>query len=94
MTVWKFQLEITDTQTITMPAHAKILCVQTQYGKPKLWALVNADSRDAHVQRTIRIIGTGHEVGWEPENWHYIGTCQTAEGQLVWHVFVEVPAGG
>lgn len=81
-TIWKFPLEIEDTQTLKMPIGSKILCVQVQKDTVCLWAVVN-DSLPKE-QRTICMCGTGNPIG-ETEN--YIGTFQLHEGNLVFHVF-------
>ncbi len=86
--IWKFPLEVADGQMIEMPAHAKILHVQMQDGKPCLWAY--CDPEQPKQPRLIRTIGTGHPI--PDESLTYIGTYQTDGGRLVWHVF-EVPNG-
>lgn len=39
-TIWKFELQTTDEQVISIPEKYQLLCVQTQFGKPYLWAKV------------------------------------------------------
>jgi len=86
-TIWKFPLETTDVQTISVPCFGTtFLCVQVQNGNPCLWALV--DLIYAKVNKTVRIFGTGHPVhGVDPSE--YIGTYQLESGALVFHVFVK-----
>jgi hypothetical protein len=90
-TVWKYPLSVDDEQFIEMPANAHILCVQTQRGRPCLWALV--DPTNQPETRKILIAGTGHvrEELWGLVN--YIGTFQLDYGQLVFHVFESVIYG-
>lgn len=90
--IWKYPLEITDTQTVSMPFGAKILCVQTQNNAPCLWALIsNADSPNSPEPRRIEVHGTGNPIP-EQDGWVrlYIGTVQTHGGMMVWHVFETV----
>lgn len=84
--IWKFQLKITDKQFIHMPIGAEILTVQSQYGQPCLWALVNPD--ELKEERCIETFGTGHPVpvGMGGSR-KYISTYQMAGGALVFHVF-------
>lgn len=82
--IWKFQLQLKDTQVINMPYAAKILCVQDQNGVPCLWALCKMD--DGTSDRTIDIFGTGHSI-MDLFTRTYIGTVQQMNGALVWHVF-------
>lgn len=82
-TIWKFELQITDEQITYIPAHAVVLTIQMQYGKPCLWALV--DPTAEKLSRKIITHGTGHSV---PETTgDYIGTYMINNGELVFHVF-------
>ncbi len=79
--IFKYPLEITDKQTIAMPANAELLSVQVQNQQLCLWALV--DTMLPERETEIAIYGTGNPI---PDNtgWH-IDTCQL--NGLVWHVF-------
>ena len=80
--IWKYDLETRDSQIIRMPKDAQILCVQIQFAKPRIWALV--DPKQPFEDRHILIFGTGHPVFQECL---YIGTFQIRNGDLVFHVF-------
>lgn len=84
--IWKYQLQVKDTQTIMMPFGARMLCVQNQGGVPCLWALCDIDAEK--ICRTIDTIGTGHPLSAHIRK--YIGTFQQEEGSLVWHVFERI----
>jgi hypothetical protein len=86
--IYKYELAITDSQTVTMPEGAEILAVQVQRGAPCLWALVNPELRA--VERHIETFGTGHPVDTGVERL-YIGTYQISGGSLVFHVFEPTP---
>ena len=84
-TIWKYTLNITDRQTVSMPVFAEILTVQMQGGSLCLWAIVESD-RNLE-QREFLIFGTGNPI---PEQFclhQHIGTVQVGGGVLVWHVF-------
>lgn len=85
-TIWKFPLQIIDTQTIEMPIGAEILCVQMQGSDPCLWAIVNDHESIPKMNITIRTYGIGHPIDSIKEQ--YIGTYQSLSGQLVFHVFI------
>lgn len=55
--IWKFPLEVVDSQDIELPLHAQPLAVQMQGDKPCLWAIVETNA--PKVTRTIYIYGTG-----------------------------------
>lgn len=83
MTIWKYVLD-KPVMDIEMPQGATILTVQTQHGKPCLWALVD-ENRPRSI-RTFVSVGTGHEFPKALAHHYYIGTFQI-EGTLVFHVF-------
>lgn len=84
-TIWKFELEIVDDQSIKLPRDSKILAVQTQNDNPCIWVLVNPDNDKEKVH--IRIIGTGHPIE-DNFNGKHIGTFQVLNGSGIFHVFV------
>lgn len=83
MTIWKYQLLMTDEQCVNLPRGAEILCAQIQRGAPCIW--VKCDPKLPTSARRIFIYGTGHEIGAAYKR--YIGTVQC--GDLVFHVFEE-----
>ena len=85
-TVWKFPLQIDDVQGVLMPSGAKILYVAVQDGVLCLWALVDPDA--AKTIRTFLIVGTGHPA---PTDAEHVGSGISHGGNLVWHVFEDVP---
>lgn len=82
--IWKFQLETVDGQTLKMPKGANIFTVQTQNEIPCLWALVDPDADKE--ERIIEIFGTGHPINDEIDR-IYIGTYQLMKGSFIGHVF-------
>ncbi len=88
--IWKFPLDITETQDVRMPRGAKILSVQMQRGKLVLWAVVDPDK--AIQERTFHVFGTGHDFpDWLSVEQH-VGTVQDMNGALIWHVFQQRPS--
>ena len=79
MKIYKYQLEITDSQTLALPRGFKILSIQLQNRKLCLWASVPESTYTDDI--TFLIAGTGHET---PEG-EYIDTVQLDE--FVFHVF-------
>ena len=101
MIIWKFELEITTTQKLMLPAGAKLLSVHSQNGGVLcLWAMV--DPNEQYEPRIVEIVGTGNPMQLrtsEPElkssgimgqssariERKFIGTVVINPG--VWHVF-------
>mgnify|MGYP001551736993 CR=1 FL=1 len=83
MRIFKYPLTINDVQGVDMPEDAKILCAQVQGTQLCLWAEVEP-ARSLY-PRVIEIFGTGHPMEERPRR--YIGTVQTYDGSLVWHVY-------
>jgi len=93
-TIWKYKLNEAllhqaHGQKISLPYASNILTVQEQNNELCLWAMVDPDEV-RKVQRTICIHGTGHPVP-NGANKVHITTFQKMGGQLVWHVFEEMP---
>ncbi|WP_417459103.1 hypothetical protein [Kordiimonas sp.] len=88
MTIWKYELEITDLQRVAMPKGAKILSVGKQGAYACLWAMVD-ENEDATEERCIEIVGTGNpmhrSMGFARR---FIGTVVMTP--FVWHVFERV----
>lgn len=81
-TIWKYEIEVADTQYIEMPRHAEILDVQSQNYVCVMWVLVNPGIEKT--KRRINIFGTGNPV--HDNHGKYIATFQDTLG-LVWHIF-------
>lgn len=88
MTIWKFPLELTDTQQVEMPIGTQILTAQIQNGSIMLWGIVPDDevNKCSTMLLTIEIHGTGSTTR-SPHGLTYIGTVQSHDGMFVWHVF-------
>lgn len=84
-TIYKYQLTITDKQTIKLPLGFKILSIQQQNYELTIWALVDPSEKEK-VNSTFYIFGTGHEI-YSEQDLEYISTVQMIN-RLVWHVFL------
>ena len=83
MRIWKWTLELTDVQTIEVPAGAKLLSTQAQQDVIQLWAL--CDENAPKEPRRIALYGTGNPM---PDDvGEYISTFQMHNGHLVLHAF-------
>lgn len=79
-TTHKYQLEVTESQVINMPAYAEILSVQVQDNQICLWARVNPGA--ATEPRTFSVFMTGAPL---PIRTQHLGTVQM--GWMELHVF-------
>ena len=84
MNVYKYEIKISDEQTVELPFNAEILTIQMQRDKCCLWALV--DPRNELEERTICIYGTGHPIQ-DGIRLKYISTFQIPHLGLVFHAF-------
>ena len=91
LTVYKYPAEVDDNFRIEMPANAKILKVQAQYGSLCILALVNPVLQTE--TREFRLARTGHPIDCESDDLSYIGTFQLAHSQLVLHLFEVLKIG-
>lgn len=89
-TIWKYELETTDEQTIKIPYGGQIISIQIQNGKPCMWVLVHP--KNEHIQdRNLEIYGTGHPVkDIEGTQLYHRGTYKLIDKGLVFHVFERI----
>lgn len=83
-TIWKFFLDVTDAQVVSVPYGARVLpAVETGgIGRPlQIWAEVDTDLE--HEERAFYVVGTGNPFPAAAAR--YVGTCM--QGPLVWHVY-------
>ena len=83
--VWKYDIPIQNNFTLKMPFEAEILHFGVQYGKAKLWVLI--DPLEKKIERRFRLAGTGHE--YIQEGLKYIGTIKIEDDTLIFHLFSE-----
>ena len=83
MRIWKYQLDITDEQTVMIPAGSTLLDVQMQGDTCCLWAL--CDEKAEKEPRRIAIYGTGDPIPDRPGE--YIATFQMNSRALAFHAF-------
>ena len=86
--IYKYPLEIEDTQFVELPLGAEILTAQMQGNQLCLWAMVNTSPEAINKNRRIEIIGTGSPV--PTGDLKYISTFQMMGGVLIFHVFENI----
>jgi hypothetical protein len=81
--IWKFPIDVTDTQHVSMPSGATIRYLAMQGDAPCLWVEVYPEAEPE--LRTICIYGTGHPITHFSGN--YLGSFQMRGGALVFHAY-------
>ena len=85
-TIYKYELDTTDKQTVTIQKDAEILAVQAQFEIPCIWAMIDTENDMEEI--TIEIFGTGHKI---PVDMgvvrQHLGTYQIQGGSQIYHVF-------
>lgn len=82
MVIYKYPINYKVVQTIELPIHSQILCLQLQLRKPFIWVRI-PNPEAPTIERTFELLGTGEEI--DNTIRQYIGTWQ--EGSFVWHLF-------
>lgn len=82
--IWKYFLREKSTQTLHLPADAKLLKILVLVGAPTLYALVDLRNKEERI--VIKIFGTGHPI--PNRGLEYIDTYSNEA--FVWHVFKEI----
>ena len=87
MIIYKYPIELRDSQVLSIPKGARELKVDVQYDRIVMWAMV--DQSQPKVDVVIKIHGTGHEMGDKQvtDRLRYIDTVQL--DNFVWHVFIQ-----
>lgn len=80
-TVYKYELELTERQVLSLPADARILDIQVQ--NESLCAWVKLDTEKPERERVILIVGTGNRAPHNAQK--HISTVQM--NGFVWHFF-------
>lgn len=88
--IFKYILEVTDRQTVTIRGLIGLLSVDEQKGRIVLYARVDRDSK-ATMYRKILIVGTGHQRD-DLDGSKFLGTVKLSGGTLMFHVFEEFSA--
>lgn len=85
-TIYKYELEITDKQSLFIPKNGVILSAQEQFNNIFIWVLVDSDNEKE--ERFFEVFGTGNPIYEDMGvDRSYIGTVQTHDNNLVWHIF-------
>lgn len=86
--IFKYSVpEAADRFELELPIFSEILTFQSQKDKFYIWAVVN-DEEDKMEKRYFRILGTGRPlITGKYKIQNYIGTAQTENGGLVFHLF-------
>lgn len=85
--IWKFELEILDEQTILMPEVVEWLDTQVQRNKICVWAVVETGSKKTAKRFFIK--GTGHPFPEHNETpMVFLNTVQLDGGDFAFHVFL------
>ena len=83
--IFKFPLEVTDYQTIEVKSPAILLSVAEQNNNIVLYAMI--DDLEYGIPVDVRIIGTGHPIKDDIDNYKFLGTVNLIDGGLMFHVF-------
>ena len=85
-TIYKFHIEIIGEQVLMIPKNHELLTIQSINNEVYIYYMV--DPYDAKSPINIQIFGTGQPIEDSAINHSkYIGTVQTNNGGLIWHIF-------
>lgn len=82
--VWKYNIELTDTNKFDMPLRTEILHVECQGGDAVMWALVNLNEKLTEWREFI-VVETGRAI--DARSCEYVGTFQLSAGTYIGHIF-------
>lgn len=82
--IWKFNLQMLQTQVVEMPDRAELLSVRVQHDELMVWALVDPEARK--VERPFMLYATGEPLPDGPMG-VFVGTVMFQGGDYVFHVY-------
>lgn len=83
--IHKFPFIVNNLFGIDMKIGAQILGVETQFGQPCIWALVDPEA--GYETREFRVVSTGFGVPDGTDLGTFVGTFMLHEGRFVGHLF-------
>jgi hypothetical protein len=88
--VFKYPLEVTDIQNLSLPEGAIIRTAMEQCGSLCIWAEIDTEmvKQNRNETRTIYVIGTGHPM--PDEELRYINSVSMSSGNLIFHIYERV----
>ena len=87
MVIWKYPIEVTESQMLRVPKGAKVLTVLVQEGQPCIWALVDISIADTECIEVLTF-GTG-QPDIDIDDADYLGAYQLPEVNVVGHVWTK-----
>lgn len=84
--ILKYKLHIISNMSLSMPKNARILTVQVQKGLLQIWVLVDTKETQEET-REFSVVTTGEQFNPFNQDYVYIGTFQTENGNFVGHLF-------
>lgn len=85
-TIYKYPLDIVDTQIVRLPRGSLILTCQIQNNELYLWAEIDTNEKET-VNAVVSIFGTGHSIPLDYDGYHLASVQQD---EYVWHVFLGI----
>jgi hypothetical protein len=91
--IFKYPIEKPDENgeaMIEVPVNSTILTVEQQYqSQIVVYAIVDVDNQQGIRRVQVRVVGTGHEINFDTNDFKYLGTVKFGDGQLMFHVFIK-----
>ena len=87
-TIYKYELNVTDEQTLSLPKNHKVLTVMVQNGIPCIWVLLDPEQREKE-DLDVFIFGTGQMIPEFAtiERLTYLGSFMIVNDNFVGHVY-------
>lgn len=85
MRIYKYPLDLVDSQTVQIQRPIKILTAQVQNGIICAWALIDEEPKFTREVQFL-IVGTGNPNDFDLTEFEYLSTVQL--NSFVWHIFV------
>ena len=83
--IYKYKIDITDKQILTLPKGAKILSVINQFNVACIYAMVDTETTETE-KYSLQCYGTGHPIRHD-DSYKFLGTVAMLDGNFIYHLF-------
>lgn len=84
--VYKYTLDIKESNVIELPLFSEVLSVESQGENIVVYGLVNTEQKET-ISYDFRTYGTGHIIEFDLKEYKFLGTVKMYNGGLMFHVF-------
>ncbi len=83
--IYRYKIDIANTQTLTLPKGAEILSVINHFGDVCIYAIVDTETTERE-EYALQCYSTGYTIRHD-DSYKFLGTVVMLDGNFIYHVF-------